>query len=236
MIYPDDSQRITIVGRTGTGKTVAALHQLSVRSYTEIPWYIIDFKTDVWINRIPYAVDVDLDADIVDQPGIYRVHPIPEEDDKSVASLMRRIWQRQNCGVFIDEAAMIPRTNTAYNALLTQGRSRRCPVITVTQRPVGISKWAFTEMDFFQVFRLLSEQDIDKCEEYLPRGVDLGENSLPKYYSYYYDVSAGRLSVLKPAPKPEEILEHFDDRLKPQVQMHDEVSPLVRRTKILRKI
>jgi hypothetical protein len=222
-----------IVGQTGSGKTVAALYQLSKRSYTEIPWIIFDFKTDEWLNSIPYRQEISLGSDIPREPGIYICHPIPDEDDEDVARMMGRIWTHKNVGVFIDEASMIPRSNRKFTALLAQGRSRRTPCIVATQRPVGISRWAFTEADFFQVYFLLDSEDEKTVQRYLP---PIDTNELPKYWSYYYQVADRKLTVLKPVPHPDKILAVFEERLKPMVEMHDEGMDATRGLRIVRKL
>src|SRR5271170_6704875 len=133
---PNDKQRLAIIGRTGSGKTVAALWHLSKRSIDVKPWLVFDFKGDEHINAIEGATHSSLDLKLTAKSkGLYIVHPLPHET-KEVESLMWRLWERGNVGVYVDEGYMIDNGNKAYKAILTQGRSKRIPVITLTQRPV----------------------------------------------------------------------------------------------------
>ena len=50
--FPDNSQRITIIGRTGSGKTHAALWHLSIRDLKNLPWVIINSKGSNFFNKI----------------------------------------------------------------------------------------------------------------------------------------------------------------------------------------
>jgi type IV secretory pathway VirB4 component len=51
--FPDNTQHMALAGRTGSGKTYAALEMLSVRDMDEMPWVIIDHKRDENIKALP---------------------------------------------------------------------------------------------------------------------------------------------------------------------------------------
>jgi hypothetical protein len=210
MRLPNDNQRLTMYGQTGTGKTVAGLWHLSQRSFTRRPWIVFDFKGDEHLGRIPYAEEIRLKS-VPKQSGIYIVHPVPEHDDEAVEEFMWQIWRQENTGVFIDEGYMVSRGNSAFQALLTQGRSKSIPLITLSQRPVWMTRFAISEADFHQVFFLADESDRDTVQRFIPHDI---ETRLPRYHSYYYDVGQDLLSKLKPVPQPDEILETFEAKLK----------------------
>ena len=206
---PADDNRHAIIGRTGSGKTVAALWHLSIRNFDQMPWLIYNFKYDANIDAIPHAEHIGVD-EVPTGNGVYIVHPMPNETAE-VEAQMWEVWKRGNTGIYVDEGYMVAKNNQAFRALLTQGRSKRIPMIILSQRPVWMDTFVFSEAEFFQVFHLNYRKDIKRVEEYVP--AQLGER-LPEYYSYYYDVGRNELSKLKPTPPVQKIMEQFDRRLK----------------------
>lgn len=208
---PTSRQRIAAIGRTGSGKTIAGLWHLSNANFDLMPWVIVDFKTDEHINAIERAEYIDTNTRLKN-PGIYIIQPHP--DDASLGDFLERIWQRGNTGVFVDEGYMM-RTNNEVEKrfvyLLTQGRSKRIPMIVLTQKPVWISRFVFSESDYFQVFHLNDVRDHKTVESFLPNGAI---RKLPDYHSVYYDVSKNELTYLLPVPNEETILEKIDNRLR----------------------
>lgn len=209
MNFPNDQQRLAIVGATGSGKTHAALWHLSRRNYDQKPWVIYDYKYDDIINSIDGAFELSIDDPAPDEPGLYIVHPEPDQQE-ALENQMRDIWRKEDIGVYIDEGYMVGNNNKAFRALLTQGRSKHIPMIVLSQRPVWMDKFVFTESEFFQVFRLQNRRDVAKMEEFIP--YDL-EKRLPEFQSYYYDVATNRLSILRPVPDRAAILATFNARL-----------------------
>jgi hypothetical protein len=208
MRLPDESNRLAIVGATGSGKTQAALWHLSMRDFDQRPWLIYNFKTDKAIDGIPYSQSIQLD-EVPVRPGIYIAHPHPDQTEE-VENQMWSVWEKEGIGVYVDEGYMVGRQNPAFRALLTQGRSREIPMITLSQRPVWLDPFILSESEFYQVFRLNHKRDRKKVEEFIP--ADL-EARLPDYHSYYYDVGANKITILKPVPDIRKIHETFAKRL-----------------------
>lgn len=208
MRLPDNSNRLAIVGATGSGKTVAALWHLSQRDIDKRPWIIYNFKADSSIDGIPGKKDIELD-EIPARPGVYVTHPHPDQTDE-VETQMWGVWENQRMGVYVDEGYMVGDRNPAFRALLTQGRSREIPVIVLSQRPVWMDRFVFSEAEFFQVFRLNHKRDRKSVEEFVPANLS---HRLPDYHSYYYDVGGNRVSILKPVPSVEMIHKTFDQKL-----------------------
>jgi hypothetical protein len=207
---PDDKQRLAIVGRTGTGKTVAALWHLSKRNL-ERPWVIYDFKGDEHIAKIENARSVGLDwVPRRTDRGIFVVRPSPA-DTEAVDEQMWNLWERERCGVFVDEGYLA--NNEALQAILTQGRSKRIPAIICTQRPAWVSRFVFSESDYYQVFALNDVRDRKTIAAFAP--IDPDGKRLPDFYSYYYDVGRDKLHTFKPVPKVEEIIAAIDAKLRP---------------------
>jgi len=207
---PDDTQRLAVIGATGSGKTQAAMWHLSLQNFHVKPWIIYDFKNEEMINSIVGAQHISLSAPIPDRPGLYVVHPLPDQED-AIEAHMKEIWAREDVGVFIDEGYMLGNSNGGFRYLLTQGRSKHIPVIVCLQRPVWADRFVFSEASYFQVFRLQNRKDLATVQEFIP--FDVSER-LPEYHSYYYDVGANQVVVLKPTPDREAILDTFNTKLR----------------------
>jgi hypothetical protein len=200
------------VGRTGSGKTQAAVWHLSTADFDRRPWVVIDYKNDELINAIQRAKLIDYET-IPDRPGIYILKVLPG-DEELLSEWFRSVWETEGVGIYVDEGYMIDRNDKWFNACLTQGRSKHIPMIVLSQRPVWLSRFVFSEADFFQVFDLTHTQDMAKVREYIR---DDGRRQLEKplgdFHSFYYDVGRKRLETFGPVPDSEQILTAIDDRL-----------------------
>jgi hypothetical protein len=85
-------------------------------------------------------------------------------------------------------------------------------MIVLSQRPVWISRFVWSESDFYQVFDIAMEDDVDTIERMLPKGAF---HRMPAFHSIYYDVSRRHLAYLAPVPNETEIVEKINTRLKP---------------------
>jgi hypothetical protein len=207
---PKPSQHIAIVGRNGSGKTQAALWHLSKMPFDKRPYIAIDFKGDEHINSIWKARELALDAPIPRAPGIYIVHPTPSDAKAGlVDQFLWKIYEQENTGLWIDEGYMLGDSN-AFETLLTQGRSKRIPIITLAQRPVWVSRFVFSESMFYQIFALTDRRDKKTVEQFAPVNMD---QKLPEFHSLYYDVGSDKLSYLAPVPDEETILADIEAKL-----------------------
>jgi hypothetical protein len=213
---PKHDQRLAICGSTGSGKTIAGLWQLAEADIDLRPWFIWDFKRDKNIAKLA-AKELPLTIGrLPREPGLYVFRPIPEQDDAQVKRILWMIWEMENAGNYIDEGYMIGRNNSAFNALLTQGRSKHIQMITLSQRPAWMSRFVFSEADYFQVFRLNDKRDYETVQAMC--GIDI-TSRLPSYYSHWYEVEADAGAVLKPVPKPADIIATINGRLKRRIGM-----------------
>lgn len=198
------------MGRTGSGKTQAAMWHLSMANFDRMPYVILDFKTDDSINNIEHATHLDGYNDVPKSPGIYVLHPLPSETEQ-VEQYLYKLWAKERVGIYCDEGYML-QDNEAFIACLTQGRSKQIPMIVLTQRPAWISRFVFSEADFYQVFALNDSRDRKTIASFVP-GNFKDKVKLPNYHSYYYDVAEDNLRVLGPVPEMNEIHEKIESRL-----------------------
>lgn len=198
---PNTTQRVAIMGRTGSGKTVCAAWLLSHAAYKIQPYIIFDFKRDKLLGKVD-AKEITFKTRLPEKPGLYIIHPTVGEEER-VEELLWKIWEKENVGVYIDEAYMIPKSSQSFQALLTQGRSKHIPVIALTQRPAWISRFLFSESDFLCAFHLNDARDRQSAQQFLP--ADL-ETRLPDYHSHWYDVGQNKTYTLRPVPDEGTIL------------------------------
>jgi hypothetical protein len=210
MKLPGLDKRLSIVGSTGSGKTQAGVWHLSTKPFDQMPWTVIDYKRDKLIGAIG-AREIPVNSKPPREPGIYRVSPIPGDDDQAITDYLWRVWENEGHGVYIDEGYMLGVRNSALNALLTQGRSKLIPMIILSQRPAWLSRFVFSEADFFQIFRLNDRRDYDNIQSMI--SIDI-KRRLPSYHSHYYDVSADRGVVLAPVPDARTIADSIREKLK----------------------
>lgn len=208
---PNSKQRVALLGCTGSGKTLGGLFHLSNANFDVMPWTIIDYKTDEHIAAIPRKQYISA-KDTIKHPGIYVLQPEPKEN---ISDYLTRVWSKGSHGIMVDEGYMMgeePETEQRFITLLTQGRSKRVPMIVLSQRPAWISRFVFSEADFIQAWRLNDKRDIKTVESFLPTGA---YTRLPEYHSVYYDVGKNNLMYLKPVPNEDETLNKIEDRLRP---------------------
>jgi hypothetical protein len=219
MRLPNTSQRMLIMGRTGSGKTRAACWHLAMRNLNYMPWIVLNHKGEELIDSVEGAQHVDLDF-VPKKPGLYIYHPVPEVHDQAVTDLLWKIHGKENTGIYIDEGYMVDRKDPAMQAILTQGRSKHIPMVILSQRPVWLTRFAVSESDFYQVFELTDRADRDRIKSFIPTDLEYWMASavneppkLPQYHSLYYDVGKRSLEVIKPVPNDDFILGMFYKQL-----------------------
>jgi hypothetical protein len=215
--------RIAIHGRTGTGKTTGAVWILSLADYLTRPWIILNQKRTKLIDAIPGAKKVQNSfRPDPNKPGIFIYHHVPVHDDDELEDLLHYVWSVGGIGVYIDEAYNIDPRSPGLIALYTQGREKQIPMITVSQRPSGICRFAISESEFFMLFHLSDKDDRKRIQSYVPldleefMGSKIGDKHLlPKRHSIYYDVGDNSAEILTPVPPPAQILAIFESRMNP---------------------
>jgi hypothetical protein len=185
-----------------------------------MPWIVVDYKRDKSIAEIPYAHFIDIGY-IPTQPGVYIVQPLPNQEEAMTDYLMQ-IWDTEGIGLYIDEGVMLAR-NDALDNILIQGRSKQIPVIVLTQRPVGISRYAFTEAQYIFIFPNQDKRERKIISEFTPLvdKQELDDYLLPRFHFYYYDVIANKVVASKPVPNLPVILATFAKKLQQDDEMNE---------------
>jgi hypothetical protein len=201
--WPRPDEHTSIIGQNGSGKTRLAAYIVSTYDYTKRRGIIIDYKREPLFAPIR---DIQQLGSFGGNPpwrvprrnGLYIVQPDPDEQE-SVERLLFDIWKKGNTLLYIDEAHMLPENghSAAFRAILTQGRSKRIQGIILTQRPVWVSPFVFSEAKFFAVFYLSARQDRNRVNEFVPANLD---NDLDKYCCRWYSTGDRELYHLKPVP------------------------------------
>jgi hypothetical protein len=143
------------------------------------------------------------------QPGLYIAHPHPTQTEELEAMLWR-IHAQGGIGLFVDEGYLIGRDSPAFQAILTQGRSKRIPVIMLTQRPSWVTRFAFSEADIIQLYQLTDRRDLLTVKQFMPLPI---EEPLPApYHSWWWDNARNYRAILSPVPGKNEILDTFYHR------------------------
>jgi DNA helicase HerA-like ATPase len=218
--FPGPSDRVTVMGMTGSGKSTFALWLFAESAdFNKKPWVLVDFKGDDIITRLPID-DIKISGRIPTEPGVYRLSPDPRETG-DVEGWLWRAWERGDIGLFFDEAYMVPEykgsanAGGAFKAILTQGRSKNLPVYILAQRPVDLNRHVYSENTFLSLFRLKSRKDFEKILDSVPddENVWTDELKLPEHWSRWYDARRNKSFVMKPSPPPDEVIRIITERI-----------------------
>jgi DNA helicase HerA-like ATPase len=211
---PNLQQRVAVIGRTGSGKTRFGVWLLSQAAFDKQPFVVIDYKGDDLIAGIDRIKEIG-PKEVPKHPGLYVIRPLPNQNN-DVEEWLWKIWQKERVGLYVDEGYTLP-DKGAFQAILTQGRSKRLPVICLTQRPSWISRFVFSEADFYAVFHLNDHRDRLTVQAFTPKErMNLNGERLAPYHSYWYDVGQDMVAMMQPVPDDAGILQRIEDKLKPK--------------------
>lgn len=233
LVLPRDDEHTTIVGRNGSGKTQQGVWLLSTQNLRAKPWVALDYKGDELINSLEFTNEIDF-GDVPDKAGLHILRSRPDLE-KETDDFLWSIWDVGNIGVYIDEGYMVPgHRGSAYEALLTQGRALKIPVITLSQRPVKINRFAFSEASHISVFHLNDKRDQQTVAELVPPdfltwlppdfapSLDADndwtpntEGRLPPFHSRWYALKKDERYLLRPVPDADKIRSDIAAQLRP---------------------
>lgn len=199
--WPGPDDRTVILGSTGSGKTTLGAYLLCYRDWLFRPWFIFNFKQDKLLLQFP-AKEIAITAPPPREPGLYIINVLPNEEEL-VSIFLYKCWLMENCGIYIDEGTMVGFRDKWFRACLTQGRSKYIEMIILSQRPVSLDKYVFTEATFFGIFNLNWIDDRKSVEGYL-NGEKVGR--LDRFNFRWYDVNEQQMTVFGPVPTGPEII------------------------------
>lgn len=230
--FPGHDEHTVIVGTNGTGKTQFGAWILSMKNLATTRNFIIDYKGDELLNGIRRSREISVTDKLPKENGLYIIHAVPfEAEQERMRRWLYNIWNDPHgaTGLFFDEGYMAPgEKGGPFQALLTQGRSLGISCTVLTQRPVAVNRFVYSESNHKIIFELNDDRDKDVIREFTPKGfVDwtpdgMGvkdphsdELFLPKYHSRWYNKPDRSRFLLRPAPSASEIIDAIDVQLKP---------------------
>jgi hypothetical protein len=220
--FPDLSDRVAIVGATGSGKTTAGAWILSQAPFDKQPFVIINFKGEQIFRKIDRAVQLPVD-ELPTKPGLYHMQPIPGDDDEALEDWMNKAWRSSYNGtpiaVYIDEGYLWPnvKNSRVLRKVLVTGRSLNMQLTILSQRPVEIPRFVWSETTIFQAFLMEDARDLKTIEEFTPDDPIWRDSDMPKlYHSRWRDRKTRTSLTLGPVPDMSVILNTFDRRLTPR--------------------
>lgn len=197
-IGPQD--RTLIVGHTGSGKTTLALRLIG--GYRSL--VVIDPKHRVTVPRAGIVVgDPRVFAQWWPQRTrriVYRPDPRLKKHEDVDEVIARVLAYGRTC-LYVDEAMEFSTQGgilPAYKRAITQGRELYVPVVSASQRPVGIHNTILTEAEHVFVFRLRSSDDREKMGKFY--GDDAGEDVGPPYSFLYAGTATTGGAVIRCPP------------------------------------
>lgn len=203
---PRPDEHVAIAGRTGSGKTQAAIDMLSRRDLSKQAWIVIDHKRDEKVGMLP-ATPLSISPRFLPDRGLYRVRPdlLDPNHASDLEDLMLRCLRKGKIGLHIDEGHCMPVNSPALKAILTMGREKKCVVNWCAQRATNISPYVWSQASIYRCFALQTPNDIKRFNENFP--VRYSGDRLKKYWSYWYDIPEGQMYVVPPARDIQESLD-----------------------------
>lgn len=181
------TERVTLVGRTGSGKTYAARSLLAKRHRL----IVIDPKDELlepaW-NLEDYTDRLARDL-LAGKPARIRVTaPVGELPDWEVSYRLAYMaaGPTQPVAVYTDEVYGVVNPGSKpgpwFTAVYTRGRTRYCSAWAATQRPTWVPRFLFSEADWLLCFLLSELQDRKRMAEVMGPLVEMAP---PTRYGFW---------------------------------------------------
>jgi hypothetical protein len=195
-------QRVTLVGKTGSGKTYAARFLLKDKTRLVVIDPKNELDRDEW-NLVSYSQER---ARQLRNGRDIRIHVAPRDDnaqDFDWESYYRLVYEASSpkhpVTIYTDEVyGILPRgsaVNPGYwlTAVYTRGRSRHLSAWAATQRPRRIPLYMITEADWLAVYYLRAPIDRQYVAEIL--GDKRIEEEIPDEYGFWLQYARWRRPV-----------------------------------------
>jgi uncharacterized protein DUF87 len=173
------SDRVAIVGATGTGKSTVAACLLARRKFTVILDPKRDFKFPKSINpRYGTAFTTSIPTDVIsyDLPGPVIYQPESREVKSGLGWFWDWVWWRENMTVYIDELFLVKKNTQelfyGHERSIMQGRSKNISVWSSFQRPARVPIIPLSESEHVFTFRLRHPADIRRMAEYTDKEIE----------------------------------------------------------------
>lgn len=193
------NERISIFGRTGSGKTFFAKNWL----LPHMTHYIFhDIKHEN--NDIEHDIIINTPKELKKAITEYRkiLYQPKSPTDKDFNNLCEIIFNNKNTTLYVDEASIMSSpTKILYwhNVILTQGRTYNVGIINTSQRPRIIHNTLISESEHLFIFSLNLDTDIFKIRQQIGDAAD-DIRFLPEHHVLYHNIKFNRSYIFKPVP------------------------------------
>ena len=190
-------ERVSIVGKTGSGKTTLARGLLSWRRNQSAEWdwypiFVLDTKQQGDFDGLGFTKVTRLRQlpKVAQKNRLIIYAPIPEEKNTRFYDGFFR-WIRAMGGpslTYIDEMADIAKGNSVsyeYSLLMKQGRGDNMSIWGATQFPVDVPRDFLGAAEHFFVFDLKRKSDRERAAELI--GDEAKPRVKEKYGFWYYN-------------------------------------------------
>lgn len=204
--FVDTDKRAVFVGRTGSGKTTVARWFLRRSPGT---WIILNTKGDPGFAKMPESISVDtFNVDNIEP--YFETHKYiivnpphgmnnPEMCDAFIEALH---VSYEGIGLYVDELYQVMENGRAGQGIIgwmTRGRALQQPFIGSTQRPAWVSRFVFSEADYYGVLTLNLKTDRKIIYDFV--GDETVMRNPPPRYWRWYEIDKDKLTLYGPVPK-----------------------------------
>lgn len=187
--------RCFLVGKTGTGKSAAAIH-LIWNELRDVVYYDMTGEEAGKLNA-PVLTNLDdveraLFPEDSDDHLTKFVYAPEVPTYEGFERLCELVYKHGNIHLIADELMLVYRDNnsvrpttTHHIKILTNGRKRGVGMTGATQRPVNVPLESISESEHIFTFKLKLPKDVSRMTDICGPAVD-DAGGLPRYH-YYYD-------------------------------------------------